>query len=98
MNKESFGNNHDSLYANAPKASEEELKVYAQQVGLELPAFEQCLASGKYKAVVQKDVEEGSRVGVSGTPAFFINGRMLSGAQPLESFAAIIDDEVARAR
>ena len=47
---------------------------------------------------MQKDVEEGTRAGVNGTPAFFINGRMVSGVQPLESFARVIEDELARAR
>jgi protein-disulfide isomerase len=47
---------------------------------------------------VQQDIDEGTRAGVSGTPAFFINGRLVSGAQPLESFVRVIEDELARAR
>jgi predicted DsbA family dithiol-disulfide isomerase len=86
------------LYANAPKASPEQLKTYAQDVGLDLAAFEQCFHSGKYQATVQQDVEEGGRFGVTGTPVFFINGRLLSGAQPLERFVQMIEDELARAR
>jgi len=93
-----FWQYHDLLYTNAPKAEPQDLTSYAKQVGLDAPAFEQCLSSGKYRAVVQKDVEEGNRVGVTGTPAFFINGRLLSGAQPLESFVSIIDDEISRVR
>ena len=87
---------HDVVYSNAPKASRENLKAYAQEVGLDVVAFEQCLSSGKYQAAVQKDVEEGTRLGVTGTPAFFINGRPLSGVQPVESFVQLIDDELAR--
>jgi predicted DsbA family dithiol-disulfide isomerase len=45
---------------------------------------------------IQEDIEEGNRVGVTGTPGFFINGRLVSGAQPLEAFARVIDDELAR--
>ncbi len=89
---------HDLLYANAPKASPEALKAYAKEAGLDLPAFEQCLDSGKFQAAVQKDEDEGIRAGVTGTPAFFVNGRLLSGAQPLESFARLIEEELARAR
>jgi protein-disulfide isomerase len=89
---------HDVLYAHAPKASPEQLKTYAQDVGLDLAAFEQCFYSGKYQATVQQDVEEGGRFGVTGTPVFFINGRMLSGAQPLERFVQMIEDELARTR
>jgi protein-disulfide isomerase len=48
---------HDVLYANAPKGSPEQLKAYAQEVGLDLAAFEHCLNSGKYQAAVQQDVE-----------------------------------------
>jgi predicted DsbA family dithiol-disulfide isomerase len=67
-------------------------------VGLDLPAFEHCVSSGTYQATVQQDIEEGTRAGVTGTPAFFINGRLLSGAQPLDSFVRMIEDELARAR
>jgi protein-disulfide isomerase len=89
---------HDRLYANAPKGSPEELKAYAQEVGLGLPAFEQCVSTRKYQAAVQQDEDAGIRAGVTGTPAFFVNGRLLSGAQPLESFARLIDEELARAK
>jgi len=45
---------------------------------------------------VQKDIDEATRLGINGTPAFFINGRLLTGAQPVEAFARIIDDELTR--
>ena len=61
---------------------------------LEVPG--QCYSSGKYRNEVQEDAREGAQVGVTGTPAFFINGRFLSGAQPFESFKSIIDDELER--
>lgn len=89
---------HDALYAHAPKASLDELKTSAQQAGLDPSAFEQRLAGGQYRAAVQQDIEEGGRVGVTGTPAFFINGRLLSGAQPLESFVRVIEEELAQGR
>lgn len=91
-----FWTYHDKLYANAPKASPEDLKAYAKESGLNVAAFEKCLDSGKYKDAVQKDVEQGSQVGVNGTPAFFVNGRFTSGAQTLESFVRIIEDELVR--
>ena len=89
---------HDKLYENAPKASPEQLKAFAREGGLDLPAFEQCLASGKYRTAVQKDVEEGQRLGVTGTPTFFINGRQLTGDQPLETFAQAVDEELGPSR
>src|SRR5436309_2842471 len=91
-----FWDYHDALFANAPKLSLEQLKAYAQQVGLDLPSFERCLASGAHAAAVQKSVDEGIRLGVTGTPAFFINGEFVSGAQPVESFARVIERELAR--
>lgn len=91
-----FWSYHDKLYANSPKANPEDLKSYAREVGLDLGSFERCLTSGKYKAVVQKDLSEGTQLGITGTPAFFINGREISGSQPLQVFAAMIDEELAQ--
>jgi predicted DsbA family dithiol-disulfide isomerase len=93
-----FWEYHDALFANAPQAGPEQLKRYAQQVGLDFPSFERCLASGTHAATVQKSVEEAIRLGVTGTPAFFINGELLSGAQPLEGFTRVIERELARTR
>lgn len=89
---------HDKLFATSPKASPDDLKAYAKEVGLDLPAFETCVASGKFVRAVQNDIDEGKRIGVTGTPAFVINGRLISGAQPLEAFARVIDDELARVK
>jgi protein-disulfide isomerase len=86
---------HDKLFASPPSSSPDVFKGIAQQVGLDLVTFETCLGSGKYQAAIKRDIEEGSRVGVGGTPAFFINGRLITGAQPLEAFARVIDDELA---
>jgi len=86
---------HDALYAKMPVGPEDVKKV-AQEVGLDLAVFEQCLAADKYRAAVQKDVEAGERAGVTGTPAFFINGRLVAGAQPLEAFIRIVDEELAQ--
>jgi protein-disulfide isomerase len=91
-----FWQYHDKLYANAPKASADNLKSYAKEVGLNTDSFDRCLTSGKYKPVVQEDLNEGARLGLTGTPTFFINGREISGNQPSETFEAIIDEELAR--
>ena len=91
-----FWEYHDKLYANSPKASADNLKSYAKEVGLNVDSFDRCFASGKYKAVVQQDLNEGAQLGLNGTPTFFINGREISGNQPLEAFEAIIDEELAR--
>ena len=64
----------------------EDLKAHAKAVGLDTAKFNQCLDSGKQAAKVKEDEQAGSKVGVSGTPAFFINGVSLSGAVPIEEF------------
>jgi protein-disulfide isomerase len=68
-----------------------DLKKYAADIGLDAGTFNQCLDSGATTAIVQKDFQEGSAVGVSGTPSFFINGQQLVGAQPFSSFQQAID-------
>src|SRR5215467_8441780 len=93
-----FWEYHDALFANAPKASKNDLKGYANTVGLDAAQFERCLTENTYRFLVQRDVEEATKLGLSGTPAFFINGRFLNGAQPLEKFVQIIEEELARAQ
>ena len=67
-------------------------------LGLDVARFNGCVDTRAHQADVAADVNAGNALGVSGTPAFFINGRMLDGAQPYEAFAAIIDDELTRLR
>ena len=93
-----FWDYHDKLYTNGSKLTAEELKSAAKEVGLDADGFEKCFASGKFKGAVQKDLLDGAQLGLNGTPAFFINGRELTGAQPLEAFAAIIDEELGQAK
>jgi protein-disulfide isomerase len=90
-----FWEYHDLLFKNSPSASPEQLDAYAKQAGVDVPAFKTCLNSGKYQSAIQKDEEVGNKLGVNGTPAFFINGRLLSGAQPFAEFSRIIDEELA---
>jgi protein-disulfide isomerase len=91
-----FWEYYDVLFNESPKLSPDDLKRYGAQIGLDMTKFDACVAGAVHKAGVQKDLDEGTRLGVTGTPAFFINGRLISGAQPLEAFARVIDDELAR--
>jgi protein-disulfide isomerase len=91
-----FWEYHDVLFTQSPQFAPEDLRRYAGQVGLDVTKFDSCLAAGVHKAAVQRDLDEGSRLGITGTPAFFINGRALSGAQPLEAFARVIEEELVR--
>jgi protein-disulfide isomerase len=90
-----FWEYHDKLFAGQRDLSDAKLKAMAGELGLDQAKFDACLASGKFEAQIDEDMKAGEAVGVSGTPAFFINGRMLSGAQPFEAFQVIIDEELA---
>lgn len=68
----------------------------AASLGLDGPAFEDCLTSERYRANLEEDIAEGRRLGVRGTPSFSINGRMVIGAQPYEKFKQIIEEELER--
>ncbi len=72
----------------------DDLKKHAGELKLKSAQFGECLDSGKFADKVLQNQKYGERVGVSGTPAFFVNGRMLSGARPFESFKEVIDDEL----
>ena len=86
---------HDKVFASDPDGSAATLDRFAQELGLDVSAFQACRASGKYTASVRASNQEGAGLGITGTPTFFINGRMLVGAQPLEAFSRIIDEELA---
>jgi len=85
---------HDKLYENQDALDIENLKQYAKELKLDTNKFNACLDSGEMEDEVQADMDEGSNYGVTGTPAFFINGRLLSGAQPFSAFKQIIDEEL----
>ena len=91
-----FWEYHDALFAQSPKLAPDDLKRYAREVGLDVAKFDACVASGVHSAAVQKDIDEGERLGITGTPVFFVNGRSVKGAQPIEVFARMIDDELTR--
>lgn len=91
-----FWEYHDRLWK-ADDLTEPKLKELAKAVGLDSAKFDECLAKKPHAADIDRDIADAQAAGVSGTPAFFINGRMLSGAQPFESFKQMIDDELARA-
>jgi predicted DsbA family dithiol-disulfide isomerase len=72
------------------------LKDHAKDAGLNQATFEQCLDTGRQRDAVDRDAQQGRLAGVTGTPAFFINGIPLSGAQPAAAFEKIIDEELAK--
>lgn len=89
---------HDAMFADQSKLSVADLKSTAESIGLEAEAFNQCLDNGEYVEEVQADLDAGAALGVSGTPALFVNGRPLpGGAVPFDQVSALIDEELERA-
>ena len=86
---------HDRLFANPAKLADSDLKQAATELGLDSARFNSCFDARKYTSQVDADIRAGNEAGVSATPAFFINGRLLSGAQPFAAFKGIIDEELA---
>jgi protein-disulfide isomerase len=91
-----FWEYHDRLFANQQALQPEYLKKYAADAGLDTAKFNACLDTAKYSDRVQEQMGVGTGLGVSATPAMFINGRLVSGAQPYETIAAVVDEELQR--
>ena len=87
---------HDKLFLGGRPLGDETYRAYAEELGLDLEAFEACRASEEQRQEVLKDLEDGLRLGVRGTPTFFINGIPVVGAQPFEVFRQIIQQELER--
>lgn len=101
--QDKFWEMHDKLYDEQEKKgsgttieyTNDDIKAWATDLGLEMTSFNTCFDSKKYEDRVTKDTADGSAAGVSGTPAFFIEGTELIGAQPFEAFKTIIDKKLA---
>ncbi|MBI5193587.1 MAG: thioredoxin domain-containing protein [Nitrospirae bacterium] len=92
---------HDKIFDNQSTIQVDDLKKYALEIGLSADSFNSCLDSGKYTGEVNKDIDDGRKAGVSGTPTFFIGkaplkgkeftGQRIVGARPYSAFKQIID-------
>jgi protein-disulfide isomerase len=88
---------HDRLFAQQGALGQEDLLGYARALGLDLGRFTAALSDPAIKARIDADAKLADTLGVRGTPSFFINGRRLVGAQPVDRFVAVIDEELVRA-
>jgi len=86
---------HDLLFENQTALSISDLRGYAESVGADMNKFNDCLDSGRNTREVLVDMQDGAKAGVTGTPAFLINGLLLSGAQPFAQFQQAIDAALA---
>ncbi|MFA6098104.1 MAG: thioredoxin domain-containing protein [Patescibacteria group bacterium] len=89
--QDKFWEMHDKMFANQTALTVDNLKTYAKDLGLNTTKFNSCLDDGKYASAVQKSITDGTALGVGGTPATFVNGRLVSGARPYEQFKAVVD-------
>lgn len=96
---------HDKIFDEQQKQGEgtifdfaiNDIKRWAREIGLNGAKFDFCLSSGKYEEEVQKDLADGQRAGVQGTPGTFVNGRLVPGAVPFAQFKQVIEEELAKA-
>jgi len=89
---------HDKLFENQRALSRSDLEGYAQELGLNMSQFKAALDNEEHKDTVEAQQTLAKSLGASGTPAFFINGRYIRGAQPLPAFTKVIDEELAKAK
>jgi protein-disulfide isomerase len=90
---------HDLMFVEQDRLSVDDLKTKAQRLGMDRARFDACLDSGKFAQQVDNDVREGTRVGVNGTPAVFVNGVLVDGgAASFETVARALDDELNRVK
>ena len=96
-----FWDMHDYFYKNQPPESDtsmytvDNLTQVAGTLGMNTDQFRSCLSANKYQKNVDQDLAEGQKAGVSGTPAVFVNGALIVGAQPYETFKTAIDKALA---
>ncbi len=89
-----FWDFHEKVFENQRFLSDDKLKLYAKPLGIDEAKFTACLESKKYEAQVNKDIEEGTALGIRSTPTFFVNGKIITGAQPLDVFEEVINESL----
>jgi protein-disulfide isomerase len=89
-----FWEMHDRIFANQGQLEPEVFERYAKEIGLDLEQFRADVASAEVRERIAEDMAEARRLGVTGTPGFFINGRFVSGAQPYGTFKRLVDEEL----
>ena len=89
-----FWEYHDKLFSNQQALDRPSLEKYAQELGLNVDKFKSDMDSAKIKAKIAKDQADAQKAGANGTPTFLVNGRQFVGAQPVDAFKKIIDEEL----
>jgi protein-disulfide isomerase len=86
---------HDKAFAGPAKLEDTDLQSYAKDIGLNVKKFDKCVKDPAMSQRVDEDIAAGQELGVQGTPHFFVNTRVINGAQPFEAFKTAIDQELA---
>lgn len=95
--QEKYWEYHDLLFENQQALTTEMFSTLASDLALDMDAFTTCFESQAHRQAITDDVVYSESLGLTGTPTFFINGRLVSGAQPIDVFQRIIDEELAAA-
>src|SRR5918996_823668 len=88
---------HEKLFANATQLDAPSLERYAKEIRVDLAKWKKEMENPRLADVIAKDQALAGQLGATGTPAFFINGRKISGAQPIDNFKRVIDEELGKA-
>lgn len=91
QSSDSFWKMHDKMFENQQQLDNDGLKKLAKESGLNIEKYDQCMSSKKFDKQITEEINEGNRLGIRSTPTFFVNGRLISGAQPIEVFSEEID-------
>ncbi len=93
-----FWDVYERQFTNQKALEDADLEKYAKESGVDMGRWKACYSSNKYKSRIEEEQRQMVTLGARGTPAFFINGRFLSGAQPIQAFEAIVDEELKKAK
>ncbi len=96
MDQGKFWELHDWMFANRASIAREGIEKQAETLGFDMTKFRECLDQKVHAADVNADANEAREMGIGGTPAFLVNGRLVSGAMPTEAFVDLINDELRR--
>ena len=89
---------HDRLFQAQPNFERADLLRYASDLGIPAEPFARCLDGGRFRGLVEADIQQGRLLDVTGTPMFFINGQRIEGAAPFETFKQVIDEALRNVR
>ena len=93
--QDAFWEYHDRLFSYEYGIEDKALVQYAEELNLDMDKFNTCMSEHRYEEVIQRDLNFATQLGVQSTPTFFVNGIPLIGAQPIEAFKQLIDQELA---